>query len=796
LKLPYKIIAWSFVPTAFILLLVALTNYFAYQQVTEELVIDRDREVVRLTASEISASFEDYIDLLTGLARQPEIFRGDQQDQAAALASAGNRLALFDAGTYLLNNLGVVIASQPVDPELVGANWSRRSFFTSMVRNPGLYFSNSAPEGPKGENVLAIAVPVMGEKGEFHGVLAGLFHLDTSMASPFYGTLLKLRLGQDGQAFLLDANRRILFATSNRGSLSPTAILTGTELLTTGEIGALRTRTSDGRDIVAGYAPVPRTGWTLILYQEWSNLVRSSQNYRRFLILLLISGVVVPTIVVIFGVRRITGPIADFTAAARRLASGDFSQTIRVKTGDELEELANQFNIMASQLKESYEHLETRVAQRTQELTALNSVAFVVSQSLDLDQILPDALSKTIEVLGMEAGGVFRMAEDGESLILVGHQGISQRLIDLAREMPLETSIIAEVVKSKHPVSHMVSDYEPGVVRTILEEDGWQTVVSIPLLVQEQVLGAMNILSSKEVHFSPEELSVPASIGQQIGVAMDNARLYNQTLEYANQMEAARRSAEAANAAKSDFLANVSHELRTPLVSIYGFARLVNKRLNERIFPQLEKPDIRTHRVIDQISDNLEIILSESQRLTGLINNLLDLEKIESGKMEWQMAPIEAAEFISKAAAASAPLFEDGELQFEMDVPEQLGIINGDEDKLIQVLINLLSNAAKFTPSGRVTVQAGHNGAEIVISVVDEGPGIDPADQGRLFEKFVQVGDTMTKKPKGTGLGLAISKEIVERHGGRIWVVSERGKGSNFSFSLPLHNQAIPDLSR
>jgi adenylate cyclase len=160
---------------------------------------------------------------------------------------------------------------------------------------------------------------------------------------------------------------------------------------------------NDGRDIVVGYAPVPRTSWSLVVEEDWNNLVRSSQGYRQFLLVLLVLGVVIPTVVVMIGVRRITGPIEDFIMAAKRISGGDFNQTINVNSGDELEELADQFNTMAVRLDESYETLELRVAQRTQELTALNSLAGIVSQSLDLNQILPDGLSKTIEVMGMEA---------------------------------------------------------------------------------------------------------------------------------------------------------------------------------------------------------------------------------------------------------------------------------------------------------------------------------------------------------------------------------------------------------
>jgi signal transduction histidine kinase len=316
------------------------------------------------------------------------------------------------------------------------------------------------------------------------------------------------------------------------------------------------------------------------------------------------------------------------------------------------------------------------------------------------------------------------------------------------------------------------------------------------LLVQEEVLGAINVLSRRSIELSADDLLVPASIGQQIGVAMDNARLYSQTAQYAKQMEIARQAAEeariaaeAANAAKTDFLANVSHELRTPLVSINGFARIVQKRLLDKILPQVKSEDEHTHRAIVQIDENLEIIIDEGQRLTTLINNLLDLEKIEAGKMEWHFEPIAIREVLKKSAEATAGLFEGTPLSLKINLPDELPIVKGDLDKLMQVIINLVSNAVKFTDEGVITIKAETVKDDVLISVTDPGIGIAPSDQALVFEKFQQVGDPLTEKPKGTGLGLAISKEIVEHHGGRIWFQSKPGEGSKFSFSIPVYHQ-------
>jgi signal transduction histidine kinase len=169
-----------------------------------------------------------------------------------------------------------------------------------------------------------------------------------------------------------------------------------------------------------------------------------------------------------------------------------------------------------------------------------------------------------------------------------------------------------------------------------------------------------------------------------------------------------------------------------------------------------------------------------------LINDVLDLAKIEAGRVDWKMQPLVISEVVERAMAATSALFEDNGLPLVRDLQADLPQIVGDRDRLIEVVINLLSNAVKFTHEGSVTCRARQADGEIIVSVIDTGVGIAAADQPRLFKQFTQVGDTLTGKPKGTGLGLAISKEIVEHHGGRIWVESELGKGSTFSFTVPI----------
>ncbi len=257
-------------------------------------------------------------------------------------------------------------------------------------------------------------------------------------------------------------------------------------------------------------------------------------------------------------------------------------------------------------------------------------------------------------------------------------------------------------------------------------------------------------------------------------------------IEYSRQLEHKTAELERASAAlraanlrlteldrlKDEFLSTVTHELRTPLTSI--------RALTEILF---DNPDIEQ----EQRQEFLGTVITESERLTRLINQVLDMAKIEAGEIDWQVAAMDLGAVVEQAAAATGQLFLDRGIRLEVALPPDLPPVRGDHDRLVQVVVNLLSNAAKFTPpGGRVTISATAAGHEATISVRDSGPGIAPEHQAIIFERFRQVGDTMTDKPQGTGLGLAICKRIVEHLGGRIRVDSAPGQGATFSFTVPL----------
>jgi signal transduction histidine kinase len=270
----------------------------------------------------------------------------------------------------------------------------------------------------------------------------------------------------------------------------------------------------------------------------------------------------------------------------------------------------------------------------------------------------------------------------------------------------------------------------------------------------------------------------------------DNIRhLDSKVMERTTELEKAYEELKELDQLKSDFLSTVSHELRTPMTSVVGFSKLIKKKLEKSIFPLVAENE-KAASAISQVRENLDIIVGESERLALLINDVLDSAKLEAGKVEWNFAAVTPLRLIERAAAITATLVEQKGLTLVSEVEPDLPNIRGDENRLLQVLINLIANAVKFTERGQITLRAERQGEFVRFSVCDSGCGIAEEDQGKVFDKFKQIGNTLTDKPQGSGLGLSICQRIVQHHGGELWLDSALGAGSTFYVTVPIEKQA------
>ncbi len=450
---------------------------------------------------------------------------------------------------------------------------------------------------------------------------------------------------------------------------------------------------------------------------------------------------------------RISRPIVELTEFAKVLARGDYATptSIRSTGEDEVALLGSTFALMARNLRTSHDQLaeinrtlEEKVKERTIELHgALANLQTIMNNMVDgimvVDaqgriSLVNPAFIEMFSLNGIEPSSTSVRSIFGRELI---------ELLEKSRRFPQKT-FTCEMPLSKDRV------------------------------------GKAAITAILEYKAEPDE---PGAGGAGEQARADSIVLIR---DITGEKEVDRM--------KTDFISTVSHELRTPLTSVLGFAKIIQKRFTEVILPKIQTEDRSVERALSQVKQNVSIIISEGERLTTLINDVLDIAKMEARKVEWREEDVSIREIIELAARATSSLFEPKPVELLVQVPADLPNTVGDRDRLIQVVINLISNAVKFTEKGSVTCLAEFDHENITVRVVDTGYGIPREEQPKVFEKFKQVGDTLTGKAKGTGLGLPICKQIVEHHGGRLWVDSEVGKGSTFSFTIPIYKGGHEDI--
>lgn len=448
--------------------------------------------------------------------------------------------------------------------------------------------------------------------------------------------------------------------------------------------------------------------------------------------------------------RRITQPILSIADTAIRVSEGETDLQTPVLTEDEIGILARAFNQMTEQVRqsnrelaESNQMLEQRVDEATQDLQ--------------------DALAYIASIIDNMADG----------LLVTDYKGRIRRFNPvLLRMYEIPATFATELIgESCHDIfGEAISD----LIATTLSSDE-------PAVMIEVELAGKRVGRASATAIHNETKNTRSDLAQSyLGVV-----ILIQDITTAKEIDRM----------KTDFISTVSHELRTPLTSVLGFAKIIRKKFQDVIVPAIQNDEKPVKRNIRQISENIDVIVEEGERLTQLINDLLDLAKMEAGRTDWNMEMIAVEEVVKRAITATTALFEQKQLELNQEIEPGLPLVMGDSNRLIQVVINLLSNAVKFTPQGSVTCRVKLKDNFVFVSVADNGIGIAQADQPKVFEKFKQVGDTLIDKPTGTGLGLPISKEIVEHHGGTMWVESELGKGSTFFFSLPLSSVPLPTQS-
>jgi signal transduction histidine kinase len=454
-------------------------------------------------------------------------------------------------------------------------------------------------------------------------------------------------------------------------------------------------------------------------------------------------------------------------------AFGIYNQEVRPFT-DKQAELVGNFARQAviaienTRLLNELRERTTELARSVEELQALGQVSQAVNSTLDLKTVLDTIVAKAVQLSGTEAGTIYEFDKSQTELHMRSSYGMSEQLVATfrLRHLGAGEQIIGRALKSREPVQiEDLRSFPASPTQEILVRAGYRAVLVVPLLGREHIIGVLTVRRKEPGAFAQNTVDLLKTFAAQSVLAIQNAHLFSEIGDKSRQLEIASQH-------KSQFLANMSHELRTPLNAILGYTELILDNIYG------ETPE--------KMRAVLERLQSNGKHLLGLINDVLDLSKIEAGQLTLELADYSLKDVVQTVFTAVESLATTKALALTLDLPADLPAGRADARRLAQVLLNLAGNAIKFTDQGEVRIAANASDGWFTVAVRDTGPGIAPSDQAKIFEEFQQADSSATKKKGGTGLGLSIAKRIVEMHGGRIWVESEVAKGSRFAFTIPV----------
>src|SRR5437773_73319 len=495
-------------------------------------------------------------------------------------------------------------------------------------------------------------------------------------------------------------------------------------------------------------------------------------------------------------ITGVTEPLNAAVDLAQRIAAGEFALAADRLPKRDLGNLLASLRMMSEKLRlsqleieEDQRKLEQRVAERTSEveartrelmrsvaeLQALNEVSQAVSSSLELETVLATVIARAVRLADADSGTLYQFDEADGVFDPRANFGVSDAMIETLRgsRIGLGDGPVGMCAVNRVPVQ--VSDVELSHrVSVLWTHDGIRAVVAVPLLRDEHATGALVIRRKVAGEFAPSIVKLLQTLASQSVMAIENDRLFKESQAKSEQLAEASKL-------KSQLLANMSHELRTPLNAIIGLTEMLHEDARDLKHPEELEP--------------LERVLRAAHHLLELINDILDLSKIEAGRMDMHVETFAIAPLVDDVISTIAPAAAKNGNQIILHCPQDIGDMHADQTRIRQALLNLVSNASKFTEHGSVTVDVarvmGKGGEAITMAVRDTGIGMSSEQIGRLFQEFVQADHSTTRKYGGTGLGLAISRRFCQMMGGEITVESQLGKGSTFTIRLPARIEAV-----
>ena len=636
-----------------------------------------------------------------------------------------------------------------------------------------VYFHNES------EPYMFLSIPA-GENGA--EVIAAEINLRA-----IWDVISRIKVGSDGYAYVVDATGHLIAHPDislvlQKRDLSKAPQVVRARAGNASDAGDALTASDaighGGGPMLTAHAEIAPLGWLVLVERPAADaLARLREPITRSAAIVVL-GLVLAVLASVVLARRMIAPIQILQAGAAKIGAGDLGHRIHVDSGDELEALGDEFNRSAARLQESYAGLEQKIEERTEalersvdELKALGDVSRAVSSSLDPHTVLMTIVTHAVELSKADAGTIYEFDDAGQVFVPRANFGMSAELVDALRESRLrvgDESSVGQAAASRAPIQIPDLLDSPNYPLPVVVKAGFRALLATPLFREDHMLGALVVRRRTAGEFDRAAVNRLQTFAAQSTLSIQNARLFQDIQDKSAQLEMASRH-------KSQFLANMSHELRTPLNAIIGLTEMLQE-------------DAHNLKREDEF-EPLERVLRAAHHLLALINDILDLAKIEAGKMDIHFDSFAIAPLIEDVVQTVGALAAKNGNRVVVDCPAQIGTMNADQTRIRQVLLNLVSNANKFTERGTVTIGARRvieEGREwVTIAVTDTGIGLTPEKIGQLFQEFVQADASTTRKYGGTGLGLAISRNLCQMMGGDIAVQSELGRGSTFTIRLP-----------
>lgn len=534
-----------------------------------------------------------------------------------------------------------------------------------------------------------------------------------------------------------------------------------------------------GTAVIGAYHWLPDLNMALLVEQTRDSALATSDDLAVVLIGATLAVVLITALIASLVTRRITLPIVQLTATAVEIASGDLNQKVPATRRDEIGILARAFNVMTTKLRILYEDLEQKVRERTQQLSDANAktryramqlaisaeVGRVVTSILDRDLLLSQVVELIRDCFQAYFVAIYFLDESGQWAVFQDGSGALGKRIksDRYRVDLSQDNLISQAVTSLKTSMRVGSSLNSHTDRDLFPHT--HAELAVPLKIGDRIIGVLDVHGIHKDAFDGDEIMVLEILSGQVAVAIENARVYEIEREAAEQLRELEQL-------RRRFLSNMSRELRMPLNNIIGFSRVILKGIDGPI--------------TDLQREDLNAIHQSGQQLLVLINDILDIAQIEAGEMELDIRPVDFAELARSVIPTANALLQGQPITFHYEIRPSLPPVLADPYRLRQVLVKLLSNAAKFTQDGEITLCVWQEADHIVASVSDTGIGIPEKDREKVFEMFSQVSQPGQPQARGTGLGLTFSKEIVKMHGGTIWLESNEEKGTVFTITLPV----------